>query len=66
MQLFDVSDETIRRDLAAPEKKGLLKCVHGGAVYISSATNEYHIDIRIKKNQREKEEKSHFQAVLTV
>lgn len=55
MQLFDVSDETIRRDLAALEKKGLLKCVHGGAVYSSSTTNEYHIDIRIKKNQREKE-----------
>lgn len=55
MQLFDVSDETIRRDLAALEKKGLLKCVHGGAVYSSPATNEYHVEVRIKRNQREKE-----------
>lgn len=54
-QLFEVSDETVRRDLAELEKKGLLRVVHGGAVYDSPTTNEYHIEMRIKNNRREKE-----------
>lgn len=54
-RLFEVSDETVRRDLADLEKKGLLRCVHGGAVYDSPTTNEYHIEMRIKKNRQEKE-----------
>ncbi|WP_329886297.1 DeoR/GlpR family DNA-binding transcription regulator [Pseudoramibacter faecis] len=53
--LFEVSDETIRRDFSEMEKKGLLRVVHGGAVYDSPTTNEYQIDLRIKKNRQEKE-----------
>lgn len=55
-ELFEVSDETIRRDLLELEQQGLLRCVHGGAVYDSPTTQEYHIGLRIKKNQLEKEE----------
>lgn len=54
-EYFKVSDETIRRDLMALEKQGLLRCVHGGAVYVSPTTNEYHIEVRIHSHQMEKE-----------
>lgn len=53
--LLNVSDETIRRDLSVLEKKGLLHCVHGGAVYDSSSVNEYHVNIRMRQNQAEKD-----------
>lgn len=53
--LFHVSDETIRRDLAALERQGLLRCIHGGAVYDAFTAKEYHVDVRIQTNQREKE-----------
>ncbi|MGI6109614.1 MAG: DeoR/GlpR family DNA-binding transcription regulator [Eubacteriaceae bacterium] len=52
---FHVSDETVRRDLIALEKQGLLRCVHGGAVYDRPTAREYHVDLRIKQNQLEKE-----------
>lgn len=54
-ELFQVSDETIRRDLTALEEQGLLRCVHGGAVYDSPTSKEYHVDLRIQQNQQEKE-----------
>lgn len=50
-----VSDETIRRDLAELEQQGFLRCVHGGAVYDSSTTNEYRVEVRIQNNPLEKE-----------
>ncbi|MDL2253903.1 DeoR/GlpR family DNA-binding transcription regulator [Ruminococcaceae bacterium OttesenSCG-928-I18] len=56
IELLNVSDETIRRDLIALEKKGQLRRVRGGAVYESPTTNAYDISDRIKKKQREKEE----------
>lgn len=52
--LFHVSDETIRRDLADLEKTGQLHCVHGGAVYDTSSVNEYHVNLRAQQNQEEK------------
>ena len=52
---FEVSDETVRRDLNELEKHGVLRCVHGGAVYNSPMTHEYAVDQRIKHNQQEKE-----------
>ena len=55
MELFRVSDETIRRDFLALEKQGLLRCVHGGAVYDSPTSREYHVNLRIQQNQQEKE-----------
>ena len=52
---FRVSDETIRRDLLELEKQGLLRCVHGGAVYDSLTANEYEVEVRINNNPMEKE-----------
>jgi len=54
-EMFGVSDETIRRDLLALEKDGQLRCVHGGAVYDSFTTNEYQVEVQIRRNQQEKE-----------
>ena len=53
--MFHVSDETIRRDLAALEQQGLLRCIHGGAVYDAFTAKEYHVDVRIQTNPLEKE-----------
>lgn len=52
---FEVSDETVRRDLNELEKQVFLRCVHGGAVYNSPMTHEYTVDQRVKQNQQEKE-----------
>lgn len=52
---FQVSDETIRRDLLELEKQGHLRCVHGGAVYDSLTANEYEVEVRIHINPMEKE-----------
>lgn len=52
---FDVSDETVRRDLNDLESQGFLRCVHGGAVYNSPTTHEYTVDQRVKQSQQEKE-----------
>jgi len=54
-ELFQVSDETIRRDLAALEKEGQLRCVHGGAVYDSFAFDEFNVEVQIRSNVIEKE-----------
>lgn len=54
-EYFQVSDETIRRDLMELEKQGLLRCVHGGAVYDSFTANEYEVEVRINNNPMEKE-----------
>ena len=52
---FGVSDETIRRDLTELERVGRVHCVHGGAVLDSSSINEYHVNVRTRQNQAEKE-----------
>jgi DeoR family fructose operon transcriptional repressor len=37
---YDVTTETVRRDLSALERMGLVRRVHGGAVPASSLTEE--------------------------
>ena len=54
MELFRVSDETIRRDFLALEKQGLLRCVHGGAVYDSPTSREYHVICASSRTSRRK------------
>lgn len=51
---FNVSIETIRRDLKALEKRQLIRRVHGGAVYDSLRARETAFDSREIKNPREK------------
>lgn len=52
---FDVSKETIRRDLEKLQNKNLLKKIHGGAVPINKK-EELSFNIRKKQNIKEKEE----------
>lgn len=52
---FNITKETVRRDLALLEKDGLLRRVHGGAVPASSAsTSELSLTSREERNQAEK------------
>lgn len=55
MKTFGVSIETIRRDLEALEKDGLLKRVYGGAVQNSRRSVEPLIENRMVRNAAEKE-----------
>lgn len=52
---FSVVGETIRRDLAALEKRGAVRRVHGGAVAAGRAAFESPIDARAKLMAAEKE-----------
>ncbi|NJC24407.1 DeoR family fructose operon transcriptional repressor [Arthrobacter pigmenti] len=52
---FDITKETVRRDLALLEKDGVLRRVHGGAVPANSAsTNELSLTSREGRSQAEK------------
>ncbi|WP_323960000.1 DeoR family transcriptional regulator [Arthrobacter sp. JZ12] len=52
---FDITKETVRRDLDLLEKDGLLRRVHGGAVPLASAsTRELSLTTREERNQAEK------------
>lgn len=53
---FDVSIETIRRDLETLEKKGLLKRVHGGAVLKGNQSSKLHYAKRKDESIEEKRE----------
>ncbi len=53
---FNVTEETIRRDLAILEKKHLLKRIHGGAVSIYNSQEELSFDIRKEENVSAKKE----------
>lgn len=44
---LDVSTETIRRDLTALERRGLLQRVHGGAIPVDRVEPEVGLDVRI-------------------
>jgi DeoR/GlpR family transcriptional regulator of sugar metabolism len=58
---FDVSIETVRRDLCAMEKKGALKRVHGGAVTVNNRMKEFKkVSLRISEYTEEKEELSRY------
>lgn len=51
---FDVSVETIRRDLLELEKSGLLQKVHGGAIAIGKMGSIAELPKRIEQNKEEK------------
>ncbi|UQY43139.1 DeoR/GlpR family DNA-binding transcription regulator [Erwinia sp. PK3-005] len=65
VKLFQVSQETIRRDLAQLEKKGILQRSHGGAVinrpspgehnYRRTVLNEYEATFRQRMNENEQQ-----------
>lgn len=52
---FDVTQETIRRDLTALERLGELRRVHGGAIAIERLTDEPAVEQREQTNIAEKE-----------
>jgi len=52
-QQFEVTKETIRRDLNALDKKGLIKRTHGGATILNN-TLETEYKLRKQKNVKEK------------
>ncbi len=58
MDEFQVSIETIRRDLLVMEKRGVLKRVHGGAVEISGMKHFFDLEDRNKEFIKEKRELS--------
>ncbi|MGI6501807.1 MAG: DeoR/GlpR family DNA-binding transcription regulator [Anaerostipes sp.] len=53
-QQFKVTEDCIRKDLAAMEGKGLLKRAYGGAVKIKLKTHESRVEKRRDKNIKEK------------
>lgn len=56
VKLLDASESTIRRDLNALDKEGLLKKIHGGAISIdeSSSKHDYKVNVRKSLNVDEK------------
>jgi len=56
MELFDISIETVRRDLLAMEKANLLKRVHGGAVAEGEIKKLPPLDVRKTENVKLKQE----------
>lgn len=61
---FDVTEETIRRDLDILNEKKLLKRIHGGAVILENTKLELNFKIREYKNTKEKKEIAKKAAVL--
>ncbi|MGL5088929.1 MAG: DeoR/GlpR family DNA-binding transcription regulator [Cetobacterium sp.] len=57
IELLNISEATARRDLAALEKKELIKRVHGGAVLNTSLNNnqDFNVQFRRNLNKNEKE-----------
>jgi len=54
MEIFQVSIETIRRDLEALEKLGVLTRVYGGAIAVKKRGIEPHIELRKEEHYDEK------------
>lgn len=54
-QKYDVTEETIRRDLEKLEKEGFVKKTYGGAVLNSNTNVELPLKIREKTNKKEKQ-----------
>ena len=52
---FDVTPETIRRDLTGLERRGVLRRVHGGAIPVERLGIEPAVDERYDQNAAEKE-----------
>ena len=55
MEHFGVSVETIRRDLLAMEKAGLLRRVHGGAVAVTEMMPNYPLERRNQEQSAQKD-----------
>lgn len=53
-ELFEVSEETIRRDLDKMEKMGLATKTYGGAVLVENSNADMPFSVRKKKNMRGK------------
>lgn len=54
VKMLYVSPATIRRELESMSKRGLLKRVHGGAILVSSGSEESALEIREETNKKEK------------
>lgn len=54
--MFDVSNETIRRDLLLLEQEAYIKRVHGGAIYDNLRAKEREYEARTQRNFIEKRE----------
>ena len=54
-QKYDVTDETIRRDLEKLESEGYVKRTYGGAVLNKNTSMDLPLRIREKNNRREKQ-----------
>lgn len=54
-QKYDVTEETIRRDLEKLEKEGFVKKTYGGAVLNNNTNVELPLKIREKTNKKEKQ-----------
>lgn len=54
-QKYDVTDETIRRDLEKLESEGFVKRTYGGAVLNKNTSMDLPLRIREKNNRREKQ-----------
>ena len=52
---FQTGAATIRRDLNAMEKRGLIRRTHGGAIAIRKTNVEHGMEERIEENKLEKE-----------
>lgn len=58
VKILNASESTVRRDLNALDKEGLLKKIHGGAALIGESTSnhDYMVNIRQSLNMDEKNE----------
>ena len=64
VKIFNVSIETIRRDLLELEKQGLLQRVHGGAVTVGKMKHMAELPQRIEQNKVDKMELCETAAML--
>ena len=56
MEYFNVTNETIRRDLLALEEEGFVSRVHGGAYIEGGTTNEINISLRRTTHSAQKQQ----------
>ena len=64
VQLFDVSIETVRRDLLELEKKGALQRVHGGAISVSEMKSYADLSYRMEEHKSGKQQLCETAALL--
>ena len=55
-KLYDVTEETIRRDLEKLEKEGIVKKTYGGAVLVENEISDPSFQMRSTENIKQKEE----------